>query len=93
MSTYRAVGEIDLDARRRASFGKIGRKEHKRYRVEEAENGELHLIPLVSVPITDLQPWKTKEEFDAAMNNAIEQARNGEGVAMDFSDASNDDES
>lgn len=69
---FQQVGEIEMDGRRRASFGKIGRHEHRRYLVEEADNGELHLIPLVSMPITT-----TKEEFEARMAQALEQARDG----------------
>jgi hypothetical protein len=36
---------IELDARRGTSFGRLGRKEHTRYLVDEKEDGTMVLIP------------------------------------------------
>lgn len=36
---------LELDERRRASFGKVGRPEHRRYIVEENPNGSICLTP------------------------------------------------
>ncbi len=38
---------LELDERRRASFGRIGRKQDTRYVVQELDNGELLLSPAV----------------------------------------------
>lgn len=40
---------LDLDPRRRASFGRIGRPEHRRYLVMEEPDGTLILTPAVVV--------------------------------------------
>ena len=41
---------IELDDRRRASFGRIGRPEHRRYLAHEEEDGTLVLVPAVVMP-------------------------------------------
>ena len=41
------MATIELDDRRRASFGKLGQKEHTQYRVTEFEDGSLLLEPAV----------------------------------------------
>ena len=41
---------IGLDDRRRASFGRIGRPEHRRYLAHEEEDGTLVLVPAVVMP-------------------------------------------
>jgi hypothetical protein len=38
---------LELDDRRRASFGRIGRREHHRYLVHEEPDGTLILTPAV----------------------------------------------
>jgi hypothetical protein len=43
---------IELDARRRTSLGRIGRKEHTRYLVDEQPDGTLVLTPAIVVPAT-----------------------------------------
>lgn len=48
----RFVGEAEVDSRRRISLGKAGKRNHKRYRIEEDDMGVLTLTPVVSVPIT-----------------------------------------
>jgi hypothetical protein len=40
---------IELDGRRRASFGRVGRPEHTRYLVSEQEDGTLVLTPAAVV--------------------------------------------
>jgi len=40
---------IELDARRRASFGRVGRPEHTRYLVTEEDDGTLVLTPAAVV--------------------------------------------
>jgi len=40
---------IELDARRRASFGRVGRPEHTRYLVSEEDDGTLVLTPATIV--------------------------------------------
>ncbi len=41
---------IELDERRRASFGRIGRPEHRRYLAHEEEDGTVVLVPAVVMP-------------------------------------------
>ena len=41
---------IELDERRRASLGKIGRPEHRRYLAHEEPDGTLIFVPAVVVP-------------------------------------------
>lgn len=44
---------IELDARRRASFGRVGRPEHTRYLVSEEDDGTLILTP--AAVVSDLE--------------------------------------
>ena len=44
---------IELDARRRASFGRVGRPEHTRYLVSEEDDGTLILTP--ATVVSDLE--------------------------------------
>lgn len=41
---------IELDERRRVSFGKLGRPEHRRYLASEEPDGTLVLVPAVVLP-------------------------------------------
>jgi len=41
---------IELDERRRVSFGKIGQPDHRRYLAHEESDGTLVLVPAVVVP-------------------------------------------
>lgn len=43
---------IELDARRRTSFGRLGHKEHTRYIVEEKLDGTMVLTPALVIPAT-----------------------------------------
>lgn len=60
---------VSLDARRRTSLAKVGRKEHSQYLVEEHEDGSLTLIPAVTVSATELAALKDPE-IRAAMDRA-----------------------
>jgi hypothetical protein len=44
---------LELDDRRRASFGRIGRREHRRYIVTEQPDGTIVLTP--AVVMTELE--------------------------------------
>jgi hypothetical protein len=46
---------IELDERRRTSLGRVGRKEHTRYLVEEQADGTLIWRPAVVVPEHELR--------------------------------------
>jgi hypothetical protein len=46
---------IELDERRRTSLGKVGRKEHTRYLVEEQADGTLIWRPAVVIPEHELR--------------------------------------
>ncbi|GAA1589748.1 hypothetical protein [Actinoplanes couchii] len=45
---------VELDDRRRASLGRLGKKEHTRYLVEEREDGTLLFHPVKVVPLGEL---------------------------------------
>lgn len=51
---FTKIGEIELDARGRTNFGRLGKKGRQRYFVEEGQDGVLRLIPVVSVPVSSL---------------------------------------
>ncbi len=57
---------IELDARRRLSFGKIGRKQDTRYIVNEQPDGTLVLTPAAVVP-ADVAQLATR--LHAGMND------------------------
>lgn len=46
---------VELDHRRRTSLGKVGRKEHTRYLVEEEADGTLIWRPAIVVPEHELR--------------------------------------
>lgn len=46
---------VELDERRRTSLGKVGRKEHTRYLVEEQPDGTLIWRPAVVIPEHELR--------------------------------------
>jgi hypothetical protein len=45
---------IELDERRRASLGKIGRAEHRRYLAHEEPDGTIVFVPAVLTPEREL---------------------------------------
>lgn len=52
--TVRADHELVLDERRRTSLAKVGRKEDRRYIVEELDDGTLVLTPAVTISRAEL---------------------------------------
>jgi hypothetical protein len=57
--------EIVLDARRRTSLAKIGRKEDSRYLVQEYADGTLVWIPAVTISAVELAALKNPELRDS----------------------------
>lgn len=53
---------VELDHRRRTGLGKIGRKEHTRYLVEEKADGTLIWRPAVVVPEHELRFMRAHPE-------------------------------
>jgi hypothetical protein len=91
MAEFKQIGEVEMDARGRVSFGRVGKKGQARYLVEEGPTGELHLIPLISVPVRGIPPWNTKAEFEESLDESLEQVKNGETVSLgDFSQFADD---
>ncbi len=76
---FRRAGEVELDARRRLSLGKAGKREHTRYLVEENDEGEIRLIPVVSVPARELFVWNNPELL-ASLRRGLEDAAAGRVV-------------
>lgn len=68
---------IELDARRRTSLGKVGRKEHDRYLVDEQPDGTIVLTPAIVVPAT------LSEERIASIQRGIAQAHAGKVTSLD----------
>ncbi len=56
---------VEVDERRRTSLGKVGRKEHTRYLVEEQPDGTLIWRPAVVVPEHELQFMQAHPEVYA----------------------------
>ncbi len=52
---------LELDARRRVSFGKIGRPEHTRYLARENSDGTVTLTPAVVMSETEARFWSDPE--------------------------------
>lgn len=50
---WREVGEASVDARRRLSLGSAGLPEHFRYQVWNNLDGDILLIPLVSLTVAE----------------------------------------
>jgi hypothetical protein len=73
---FQPVMEADLDSRRRVSLGKVGRPEHNRYQVLENPDGEIVLIPLVSIPARELIVWQNAQVRDS-LARGIDQAAHG----------------
>ena len=74
---YRAVGEVEVDARRRVSLGKLGRPEHTRYSVNEGPDGELLLVPVRSIPARETIVWENPQLL-ASLKRGMEQAALGQ---------------
>lgn len=63
------MGTVELDARRRASFGKLGNSEHGRYRVTEFENGAMLLEPAVLITEHELALLRNPEVLAQVQNS------------------------
>jgi len=64
-----------------------------RYLVEKGTNGELRLIPIVSVPVRTFPTWTTEQEFEASFDMALDQVANGQTVSLgDFSQYLDDED-
>ena len=74
---FRRVGEADLDNRRRISLGKVGRREHTRYIVEENAEGEIRLIPAKTIPAREAIVWDNPALL-RSLRRGMEQAAAGE---------------
>jgi hypothetical protein len=70
-STTTTTTTITLDARRRTSLARIGRKEHTQYIVEEHSDGSLSLVPAVTISSAELAALS-----DPEVRAAMEAARN-----------------
>jgi hypothetical protein len=71
---------IELDERRRASFGKIGRPEHRRYLVHEENDGTLVLHPAVVMTETEarlLANPELTEQIEKAISEPTSRVRRG----------------
>jgi hypothetical protein len=80
------VGEIEVDSRRRISLARLGLvQEHARYRVEEAGDGTLRLVPVASIPVRELEFWNDSELVEA-MKRSLGQAARGEGEIVSFAE-------
>jgi hypothetical protein len=54
LDEFKDVAEVEVDNRRRISLGRVGRPEHRRYLIQEAADGEIRLIPVVSIPAREM---------------------------------------
>jgi hypothetical protein len=77
---FRRVGEVEVDARRRVSLGRAGRREHTRYFVEHNDEGVIRLIPAKTVPAREAVVWED-DDVRAKLKRGIEQAVTGKARA------------
>jgi hypothetical protein len=56
---------IELDERRRASLGKVGRPEHRRYLAHEEPGGVIVLVPVRVITEVDIERLGIAHEIDA----------------------------
>lgn len=76
--TFKKVGEIETDGRRRISLARLGLdvSAHERFQVEQGSDGSVRLVPVQSVPT----------HLVAQMNAALADAAAGRTTSVDFSD-------
>ncbi len=74
---------LELDARRRTSFGKIGRNQDTRYIVETFDNGEIHLTPAVVMSEREAQVLRDAA-LQERLRSRVERAKAGETVKLDM---------
>lgn len=65
--------EIVLDERRRTSLARVGRKEDRRYLVDELDDGTIILTPALTVSRVEFAALS-----DPVVRDAIEQAQTGD---------------
>jgi hypothetical protein len=85
---------IELDERRRASFGKVGHKEHSLYRADVLDDGTIVLSPAVLISERELA-LLANPEVVASIKRGVKQAHSGKTSPVDFSvfgDSDEDDE-
>jgi hypothetical protein len=78
---FRRVGEVEVDNRRRVSLGRFGNVDHTRYFVEAAADGEIRLIPAVSIPAREMFVWQRPDVL-ASLRMGIAQAEAGKTHGM-----------
>lgn len=70
------MGEVEVDARRRVSLGRVGRREDTRYIVEESDDGVIRLIPAKTIPAREAFVWENPEVMKS-LQRGMEQAATG----------------
>ena len=73
---------LELDERRRASLGKIGRKEHSLYRAVTLDDGTIILSPAVVMSERELALLSNPERV-ASIKRGIDEARAGLAQPVD----------
>jgi hypothetical protein len=74
---FQRVGEVEVDSRRRISLGRVGRREHARYIVEENDEGVIRLIPAKTIPAREAFVWENPKVM-ASLRKGMEQAATGD---------------
>jgi hypothetical protein len=77
------VSETVVDSRRRVSLGKAGVAEDTRYSVSVADDGEIRLSPMVSIPARELLIWQ-RPDVMAMLDRGIADADAGRVTRMSF---------
>ncbi|MFN2606769.1 MAG: hypothetical protein ABR511_02550 [Acidimicrobiales bacterium] len=76
-SPAREAKEIVVDERRRTSLAKVGRKQDRRYLVEEFDDGTLVFTPAVTVTALELAALR-----DPQLRASLEAARTGDRIGL-----------
>jgi len=82
---------IELDERRRASLGKVGHPDHRRYLVHEEPGGVLVLTPAALIPERELIVWENAE-LRASLFRGLADAAEGKTRRLEWVTAVEDDD-
>jgi hypothetical protein len=74
---------IELDERRRASLGRVGRAEHRRYLAHEEPDGTIVFVPAALIPERELIVWENAD-LRASLFRGLAEAAEGQATRLDW---------
>jgi hypothetical protein len=91
VAAFRRVGTLELDERRRVSLGRIGRRQDRSYLVEESDDGEIRLIPAVTISEREALLLASPERIES-IKRGIAEAKAGDSEVHSFADCLDDED-